>query len=281
MRVASGVGRLVAAVVGICALAAHLVYSLGSGGSALPNFFSYFTMQSAILAVLLWAIGGVLALRRATDPEWLASCRLLVTTYQVVSGIVYTIIVLESVSRGLSIQVPPSSQVLHYWMPAFALLDWLGSPGRGHIRWRSLRTVLVFPLVWGGYTLVRGSMVGWYPYFFLDPFQVSWPWEFTGYCAIVLAFIVGVGALLVAASRVLPRYAEDGDGRPGGRGRSDSGVGERPPRRGTAPQRTAALAGVDGDERLEAEPGAQHDFVVAEVGEGDGALATHEPHHDR
>jgi hypothetical protein len=28
---------------------------------------------------------------------------------------------------------------------------------------------LAYPLVWLGYTLVRGSIVGWYPYPFLNP----------------------------------------------------------------------------------------------------------------
>ena len=88
MRKTSGITRLAAAVVGISALVMHLVYSLGSGGAAVPNFFSYFTMQSAIAAVILWLIGGVFAFRFASDPRWLVEGRLLATTYQLVSGAV-------------------------------------------------------------------------------------------------------------------------------------------------------------------------------------------------
>lgn len=249
MRVASGVARLIAAVVGVSALTAHLLYSLGSGGAALSNFFSYFTMQSAILAVILWGIGGVLALRSADDPAWLVSARMIVTTYQVVSGIVYTIIVAESLSRGLSIQVPPSSQVLHYWMPAFALLDWMVAPGRGRVRWRSLRALVAFPIAWGAFTMLRGSLVGWYPYFFLDPFQVAVPWELAAYCAAVLAFIASIAVVLVLISWVVPRAG-----------------------------RARRLAG---EERLEAPPRPLDELVVPQLRERDGALAPDQAHQDR
>ena len=207
MRRTFAVARFSAAAVGVAALVAHLDYSLGSGASALPNFFSYFTMQSAIAAVILWPIGGIVALRRAIDPPALVTARALITTYQIVSGVVYTVIVTESLSHGISIQVPVSSQILHYLLPAYALVDWLFAPGRPRAHWRILAGTLVFPLVWGGFTMVRGAIVGWYPYFFLDPYQVAGPGEFATYSAIVLAFILVVAAILTAASRFLPPSA--------------------------------------------------------------------------
>jgi len=223
MRRIAAVVRLAAGVVGLAALALHLDYSLGSGASALPNFFSYFTMQSAMAAVLLWFVSGVRALRRPTDPAWLVTARLLVTGYQIVSGAVYTVIVLEAVARGIPIQVPVSSQVLHYWLPAYALVDWLAFPGRGRPRWRSLALVPVFPLVWGGFTMLRGSVVGWYPYFFLDPYQVESPAVFVLYSAAVLTFIGVVAALLALVGRILPPGVRSG--RPAGKERSEVAPG--------------------------------------------------------
>lgn len=259
MRKGFGVVRLVAGALGIVVLALHLEYSLGSGASALPNFFSYFTMQSAIGAVAIWMVGGVIALRRAADPRWLLTARMLMTTYQVVSGVVYTIIVAQAVARGVSIQVPWTSQVLHFWMPAYALVDWLLAPRRASIRWISLRGVLAFPIVWGAFTMVRGARVGWYPYFFLDPYQVSGPAEFAAYGAIVLSFVVLVAALLILASRYLPR--------PG-----------RPPR--LDPARLRREASGRG-ERLEARPRPPDDLVVVELGEGLGPLRADKPDENR
>jgi hypothetical protein len=54
-------------------------------------------------------------------------------------------------------------------------------------------------------TIVRGADVGWYPYFFLDPAQVSWPGEFLMYNAIALGTIVGVLTGLIALSHLRPR----------------------------------------------------------------------------
>ncbi|MEY2848678.1 MAG: hypothetical protein RI885_1343 [Actinomycetota bacterium] len=204
MRAATAYGRLSAAALGTAALSAHLSYSLGSGGSALGNFFSYFTMQSAIAATVLWVTGGVIALGRADDPRWLGTLRLLTTAYQLVSGGVYTVIVIESVSRGLSIQVPLSSQILHYWMPVLALVDWLVSPGRVRPRWRVFWSAFPFPLAWAVFTMARGAAVGWYPYFFLDPYQLDGVGEFVGYAATVLTVIGIVALALIASGRVLP-----------------------------------------------------------------------------
>ena len=255
MRRAFGVARILAGLLGIVVLFAHLQYSLGSGGAALPNFFSYFTMQSAIAAVALWIVGGVISVRQSADPRWLLTARMLVTTYQIVSGVVYTLIVAQAVARGVSIQVPVTSQILHYWMPAYALVDWLMAPRRSSVGWRTLRVVLVFPLIWGAFTMVRGTMVGWYPYFFLDPYQVSGPVEFAVSSAIVLSFIVSIAAALTGASRYLPR-----PGRPLAR---------------------PAPVGSGGKKRRETRPGHRDELLVAQLGDGRRAVAADESDQDR
>lgn len=280
MRRASGFARIAAGVLGIGVLYAHLIYSLGAGGSALPNFFSYFTMHSAMAAVLLWIVGGVLTIRRPLDPRWIVTVRMLVTCYQLVSGVVYSIIVAQGLAMGVSIQVPLTSQILHYWMPAFALIDWLTGPGHARVTWRALSLVLAFPLVWGAFTMLRGAVVGWYPYFFLDPYQVSGPGEFVTYCSIVLAFIVGVAALLILASRFLPRpwsvqYSRGAARAGSGRNGSIGGPGER----GATDGREARGSGQQ--KRFEAAPGGGDERVVVQVGERGGAVAPDESDEDR
>ena len=312
MRRASGFARIAAGIFGIGVLYAHLIYSLGAGGSALPNFFSYFTMHSAMAAVLLWIVGGVLTIRRPLDPQWIVTVRMLLTCYQLVSGVVYSIIVAQGVALGVSIQVPLTSQILHYWMPAFALVDWLTGPGHARVTWRALSLVLAFPLAWGAFTMIRGAVIGWYPYFFLDPHQVSGPVEFAAYCSIVLAFIIAVAALLVLASRFLPRpwsvldprgSARAGSGRGGSarggstrrgstrRGSARSGQGERAAgAAGSAPDGSGTRgSAADGSgtrgsaqqEGFEAAPGGEDELVVAEVGKRRGTLAPDESHEDR
>jgi hypothetical protein len=174
------------------------------------NFFSYFTMQSAIAATVLWTIGGITALRRSIDPDWLTSARVVVTTYQIVSGIVFAVITIQAHQQGFPFPVPWSSDVLHYVLPLYAIVDLLLAPGRSSPRWMTLRFILIFPAVWVAYTLVRGNVVGWYPYFFLDPAQVG-PVESALYCALAGVLFVGVSSILVGTARALPSAPTDAD----------------------------------------------------------------------
>ncbi|WAC51247.1 Pr6Pr family membrane protein [Frigoribacterium sp. SL97] len=204
MRRIVGVLRLLAAAVGVVALVADFVYVLGFSTFSSINYFSYFTQQSNMANVVVLAFAGVVSLRGRQEPDWFAGVHALVSTYVIVSGIVFGIIVAESASHDYRIEVPWSSQLLHFVIPTFVLVDWVFGPDRPRVRWRVLSVVLVFPLVWGVFMIVRGADVGWYPYFFLDPAQVTWPGEFLLYNGIALGTIVGVLVGLVALSHVRP-----------------------------------------------------------------------------
>ncbi|WP_207455091.1 Pr6Pr family membrane protein [Desertivibrio insolitus] len=195
--------RLAVALLAVVTLWSYLASLGGTAGPVIGNFLSYFTVQSALLAVLLWIAGGIRALRAPTDGGWLGAARLLVTTYQVVSGLVFIGITAQATASGYPLYAPWSSHVLHYALPVYAILDWLFAPGRPRARWRVLLLVLAFPAVWTVYTVIRGGIVGWYPYFFLDPIQVTPPIT-VGACALAGVIFAAVCAALIASGRVLP-----------------------------------------------------------------------------
>ncbi|TFD76168.1 hypothetical protein E3T54_11420 [Cryobacterium sp. Sr8] len=203
-----GVARILLALILITALVGDFDYVLGFATFVTSNFFSYFTVQSAIAGVVLFFTAARIAFRRPVDPPWLDILRVLVTSYMVVSGIVFLSIVIQSSTRDYTIEVPWSSQLLHFWIPAFALLDWMLDFGKARLTWRPLAWIVVYPLLWGVFTLVRGAGVGWYPYFFLDPVQVSGPLETVLYCALALVLMTGVAAGLIALTRLrwAPRW---------------------------------------------------------------------------
>ena len=201
MRRAFGVARILVAAVGVAALIGDFNYSLGSNPLAIGNFFSYFTVQSALIAVVVFVIGAVYGLRDQPDPLWLDMVRLLATVWVIVSGIVFAVILVEGSLRGLPVWAPWSSQLLHFWIPAYAIVDWLIAPGRD-VPWSTVGFVLVFPVVWVAYTLIRGSFVYWYPYFFLDPALVAFPLELGAYLLLVVIIFTGVTAVLIAISRL-------------------------------------------------------------------------------
>jgi len=182
VRRAYGVGRVVLAVVGVVALLGYFDYVLGFAAFAVYNYFSYFTVLSGMAAVI-------------------AFVRLLITTYIIVSGIVFLTIVIQSSSRDYTIEVPWSSQLLHFWIPSIALLDWLTDAGKTRLPWKTTAWVMLLPGIWGAFTLVRGALVGWYPYFFLDPAQVSGPLETLLYSLVAVVLFTGIAAVLTAMSR--------------------------------------------------------------------------------
>ncbi|MFB2582852.1 Pr6Pr family membrane protein [Herbiconiux sp. P15] len=201
---AVGIARLVIALIGAVALVFDFDYVLGFSTFSTINYFSYFTFQSNLLNVLVLALAGVLLLRGREVNRLLLNVRAATICYVVVSGIVFGLIVSQAGSHNYRIEVPWPSQVLHFYLPPLVVADWLFGVGRRRLRWRSVAVVLVFPVVWGVFTLLRGAEVGWYPYFFLDPAQVSGPLEFALYSGIALGLFAGLMALLVLISRRRP-----------------------------------------------------------------------------
>lgn len=196
--------RLVFALIGLSSLISRFVWGLGSATFTAGNFFAYLTMQSNIAFMVVCIVGAIVALRSDADPPWLTNLHALVLTWILVAGIVFAILVQQAGERGFRLEVPWSDQVLHFWLPAFALVEWMASTGRGRAQWRMLYVTIGYPIVWGIITLVRGAVVGWYPYFFLDPDQVRDPVEFVLYSTIALSTFAITGTGVIALTRLQP-----------------------------------------------------------------------------
>jgi len=226
-----GAVRLVAAVVGAIALAGDLDYVQGFTSFATANWFSYFTTQSGMAGVVVLASSGAQAVRGRDEPRLMAAVRAVVTSYVVVSGVVFGLIVLESSSQAYYVEVPWSSRLLHFVLPAYALLDWTLAPGRPRVPWHAVGWAMAFPVAWCAFTEVRGPRVGWYPYFFMDPAQVGVPLGIAAWLALVAGVLAGITAVVVALSRIRPAdvgAGDDGRGRRGRRGATGTAAAPDP-----------------------------------------------------
>ena len=206
-----GVFRLGIAALEIVAIFGNYEYVLGFRSFATNNFFSYFTVQSAMAAVVVLLIAAVLALVAPRDPPWLGVVRTLVTVYVLVSGIVFGLIVAQASTRDYRVDVPWSDTLLHFVVPALAMIAWTTDSViavNPRVPWSTVGWALVLPSVWLGYTLIRGADVGWYPYFFLDEAQVGGYLGVAVYCLLVLVIFVALTATLVAANHGLARRKE-------------------------------------------------------------------------
>ena len=193
--------RLALALACVVSLVARYQWGVGSATFRAGNFFGYLTIQSNIAFVISSVLAGVLAWRLARDPAWLNTVRAAVLACTVSSGAIYVVIVQQSAAVGLAITVPWSDVLLHFVIPPLAIAEWILSPGRGRARWITPLLAVGFTVGWGIVTLIRGAIVGWYPYFFLDPNQVSIG-QLALLCGIALAFFAGVASGVVGLSRL-------------------------------------------------------------------------------
>ena len=101
-----GVFRVLIAAIEVVAIIGNFEYVLGFRFFATANFFSYFTVQAAMLAVVTLAIAAAYALLAPNDPPWLGILRTMVTVYLLVSGLVFALIVSQASSRDYRVDVP-------------------------------------------------------------------------------------------------------------------------------------------------------------------------------
>lgn len=214
MRIAFGWSRLLTAAVCGVALVDRLFWGLGSQTIAGQNFLAYLTIESNIAFAVLALIAGIIALRTPEDPAWLTTARAVVLSWTITAGLAFALIVWQAGLHGIPIWVPWSDVVLHFVLPAWTVVAWVFGPGRRAASWQIVPYVLLYPVAWGVFTIWRGGLVGWYPYYFLDPRQVSGLPEMIVTCLIALAIFALVASALVALSRLRTTARTDLRGTP-------------------------------------------------------------------
>jgi hypothetical protein len=197
-----GALRIVAGLLVLAALLTQIVDDSLHHAFKPGQYFAYFTIESSMMNVAVLLFAGVQAFRRPCEGERLTSIRASILAYAVVTGLVYNLLLRNLPPVGYQgIQWP--NEILHVWVPIFIVIDFFLAPGRRRIPWRRLWWVASYPLAWLAFTMVRGSLTGWYPYPFLEP---SGPGGYAGILLYVLgiaALILGIGSLAIASTRRL------------------------------------------------------------------------------
>lgn len=215
--------RLAASALAVAAIIAQLTRTLEVAANAttdhgahlatvVANFFSFFTVESNVLAAVVLAIGGIWALRQTdadtVEPLWLATLLACASTYMIVTGVVYNTL-LRGVQLPQGTTVGWSNEVLHVIIPLIMLADVLFAPRRRALGWSVVGIAAIFPIVWVFYTLIRADLViapatgnaFWYPYPFLDPHQPGGYGAVALYVVLIAAVIIGAAALVVWTGR--------------------------------------------------------------------------------
>lgn len=189
----------VISAVGFFALAAQLPITIegfvGNGGTVIGGvwrFFGYFTITTNIVCAVVM---GLTALGVLKKPKLLSA----VTAYMIILSLVYWLLLSKAnVQSGWDLF---TDSLLHYAVPILTAVAWVFVVPKGELTWSDPAKWMAYPVLYSAYSLGRGAIEGWYPYFFLDVGNLGYWRVFLNIAGLAGLFWVA-GLILVALSRV-------------------------------------------------------------------------------
>lgn len=167
------------------------------------EYFAYFSIQGTLIATVVLGLTGVRALKSLPETRLITIVRLCATVYFTVIAVVYNALLRglpgDIRDAGYNWPVVPN-EIIHVWGPIILLLDWLLVAGFSSVRLRAAFWVVVYPLAWILFSVIRGNVDGWWAYWFLDPTDEG---GVTG----MLTYIFGIAALMIGLGFVLSLFA--------------------------------------------------------------------------
>ena len=170
------------------------LFLIGNVRGAL-NMFSYYTIQTNLFVVIAMVLDIAVDSRRIGDREILRILPGGVTLWIMVTSVVYHFLLSPFYKpSGLALL---ANTLLHYVTPVMMLIYWLFFEKK--VLYRSFYPLIwaLYPLFYALVSIVRGTITGFYPYWFLNP-GAPYP-SGIGSVLNLLLFILIVALLFVAA----------------------------------------------------------------------------------
>ncbi|MFI5498838.1 Pr6Pr family membrane protein [Nocardia asteroides] len=191
--------RLGFGVLGLVTLLWIPLRNIDSAAFSLTNYLSYFTIESNVLGVGVLLAGGLVA---PQSHRWQV-IRGAVTLYMLITMVVYAVLL-----ANIDVMLTDKwiNDIMHRYLPLVLVLDWalVAMPRRLRVTPELIGQWLIFPLIYGIYTLIRGPIVDWYPYPFIDPRQQGYLSMTLG--LVVLTLVFAVLAVAMASLGDLPAW---------------------------------------------------------------------------
>ena len=173
-----------------------LQFVLSTGTAA--NFFSFFTIQNNLLVAIsttcIALLGNTPAGKFFNKPEVLSAIAL----YIFVVALVY-----NTVLRGISPLIGwgiLTDTLLHVINPILFLIFWWLKRKHKVLHYKWAFVWLLYPFAYLAYTLIRGSLVSWYPYPFINAANLGYDKILQNVFMMLLVFLLG-GLGLIALTR--------------------------------------------------------------------------------
>jgi hypothetical protein len=166
------------------------------------NFFSYFTILTNLLVAI--CITSVLfnPLSRVGIYFSKATVQSALALYIFIVGLVY-----NTILRGIVTLTGPewiTDNILHVVVPVLFVIYWFVFVPKGILKYKDGVPWIFYPLVYLVYSMIRGSIVHWYPYPFLNTDVLGYQGVLLNIVGMVAAFFV-VGLLMIAVNRTMKK----------------------------------------------------------------------------
>lgn len=172
------------------------------------EYFSYFTIQTSLIAIVTLGVAGTFAWTGRNETRALNLVRLSSVTFTVVVTLVYNLLLrglADDPKDGGYVWPVLPNEILHVWAAIFMLIDWMLSSRRINLRVRSIFWVLLFPLAWLIYSIIRGLAVNWWPYWFINPNEPAGITGILTYIVAIMLFLLTVAIGLIGLQRITVR----------------------------------------------------------------------------
>jgi len=206
--------RLARIVAGVTALAvaAGMAFQLhatatstagifASKADRIANVFCFFTILSNLL---LGVTNAMLAANPRRESPVFSALRLSGVLSMIVTGVVFHIAL--SGLHDLTGTAAVANDILHTVTPVLAVISWLVVGPRDTVDRRVIALSIGYPVTWLIGTLIRGAVVNYYPYPFLDATTHGYL-KVAINCVVVAVLFLGLALVAGAAEQVLPRQA--------------------------------------------------------------------------
>ena len=193
--------RLLLGGVAIAAVVWNLWRSaIGLGDNTLDQSLSHFTNQTSFAFGIVLLVGALS--RHDRLPARWDDLRGAFAYFAVMTGLIYALLVAEP-GEMARWNLEWSNLVLHRLVPVAGLAGWLVVTMTRRGGWGRPLAWLLYPIAFLVYTWVRGAIVDWYPYGFLDPTGPGgWSPVLATTAQVVVAFLaVGVVVHLLGNAR--------------------------------------------------------------------------------
>jgi len=166
------------------------------------NVFAYFTIQSNLLV-------GVTSLLLALNPDRRSTLFRVARLTSLVAITITFIVFHVALAHLFEFErwALVADRILHGIVPILAVVGWLMYGPRGPTSRPILWWSLVFPLAWCAFTLIRGELIGWYPYPFIDIDQLGYA-RVAVNCVWIAVLYLGVAAGFTTLDGWLTRVGE-------------------------------------------------------------------------